>query len=162
MPLDAIEFRPIGLIHTPFKDLKDMPIQPAGARGVAGTIEIFPEFTAGLQDLGGFSHIMLLYHFHRAKQPALVITPYMDNKPHGIFATRMPPRPNPIGISVVRLVSIEGATLRIENIDVLDGTPILDIKPYVRNYDVHPCEHEGWLDGISQQAAVKRSDRNFD
>jgi tRNA-Thr(GGU) m(6)t(6)A37 methyltransferase TsaA len=156
--LEAIEFRPIGLIRTPFQDPANMPIQPAGAKGVQGTIELLPEFAEGIKDLEGFSHIILLYHFHRVKQSALTVTPYMDKMPHGVFATRMPGRPNPIGLSVVRLLSIEGDILRIENVDMLDATPLLDIKPYVADFDIHPCEREGWLTGNSQRVLHKRSD----
>lgn len=159
--MDAIKFRPIGLIHTPFTSPKDMPIQPAGAQGIPGTIELFPEYTAGIKDLDGFSHIILLYHFHMAQKSALVVMPFMDTKPHGVFATRMPGRPNPIGLSVVRLLGIEGNILRIENVDMLDGTPLLDIKPYVADYDIHPCDRQGWLSGTSHNVLTKRSDGRF-
>jgi tRNA-Thr(GGU) m(6)t(6)A37 methyltransferase TsaA len=159
--LDAIEFKPIGLIRTQFTSPKDMPIQPAGAQGIPGTIELFPEYAAGLKDLEGFSHVILLYHFNRVKQSALVVTPFMDDKPHGIFATRMPARPNPIGLSVVRLIGVEGNILHIENVDVLDSTPLLDIKPYVADYDIHPCDRQGWLSGTSHNVITRRSDGRF-
>ena len=108
-----------------------MPIQPASANSAAGTVEVFPEFVEGLNDLAGFSHLLLIYHFHRSRSVSLTVTPYLDTVPRGLFATRAPNRPNPIGISLVRLVRIEGRHLHVENIDVIDGTPLLDIKPHV-------------------------------
>ncbi|NQT17569.1 MAG: tRNA (N6-threonylcarbamoyladenosine(37)-N6)-methyltransferase TrmO, partial [Planctomycetes bacterium] len=118
-----IEFRPIGVIHTPFKSLEGMPIQPAGALSVRGDADVFPEYAEGLRDLNGFSHVMLLYHFHQAAAAKLLVTPFLDSKPHGVFATRAPTRPNPVGLSVVKLLSIAGHTLHVENVDILDGTP---------------------------------------
>ncbi|HEX3035200.1 MAG TPA: tRNA (N6-threonylcarbamoyladenosine(37)-N6)-methyltransferase TrmO, partial [Thermodesulfobacteriota bacterium] len=107
-----IEYQPIGVIHSPFTELEGMPIQPAGASGVKGTVEVFPDYKPGLKDLNGFSHIILLYHFHRSTGFKLRVTPFMDTKKRGVFATRAPKRPNPIGLSVVRLVSIEGTILQ--------------------------------------------------
>ena len=101
-----IGYRPIGVIRSPFTDIKGMPIQPPGASGIRGTVEVFPEFAEGLKDLEGFSHIILLYHFHRAQGAELVVTPFMDCQPNGVFATRAPKRPNPIGLSIVKLLSI--------------------------------------------------------
>ena len=122
----SIEYEPIGIIHTPFTDLEGMPIQPAGASGGKGTVEILPEYAEGLADLDGFSHIVLLYHFHRSTGFKLRVTPFLDDQPRGLFATRAPKRPNPIGLSVVKLVKVEGPVVRVENVDVLDGTPLLD------------------------------------
>lgn len=159
---DDISYQPIGIIHSPFCDIADMPIQPAGALGVAGTVEIRPELAAGLTDLEGFSHIILLYHLHRAGDAQLQVTPFLDARPHGVFATRAPRRPNPIGLSVVRLVAREGTRLHIENVDVLDGTPLLDIKPYVPEFDEHPAERVGWLEQARGAVRHRRSDRRFE
>jgi len=156
-----IEYSPIGVIRSPFGTIEGMPIQPAGASGVQGTIEVFPEFEQGLKDLDGFSHIILLYHFHRVEGYSLLVTPFMDTIQHGLFSTRAPKRPNPIGISVVRLVQISGLTLDIENVDILDGTPLLDIKPYVPQFDNHPANAIGWLENTNGKAKVARADGRF-
>lgn len=157
----SIEYRPIGLIHSPFEKPAGMPIQPAGAGGVSGTIEVFPEFAPGLKDLDGFSHIILLYHFHRSGTPELVVKPFLDSQLRGVFATRAPKRPNPIGISVVRLTKIVANIVYIENVDILDGTPLLDIKPYVPAFDHHPVERCGWLERTGQHAQQALSDERF-
>ena len=154
----TIAYRPIGVIHSPFKGVEHMPIQAAVATGVRGAIEILPEFAAGLEDLPGFSHIFLLYHFHVSGQVSLRVTPFVDARPHGVFATRAPNRPNPIGLSVVKLLRVAGTDLEIENVDIVDGTPLLDIKPYVPEFDVHPAERIGWL----QQAIGKLRDTKSD
>jgi len=156
-----ISYRPIGVIHSPFTDLEGMPIQPTGASGIRGTVEVFPEFAEGLKDLDGFSHITLLYHFHRVQGATLVVTPFMDSQPHGVFATRAPKRPNPIGLSIVRLLGIEQNILRIENVDILDGTPLLDIKPYVPEFDQPPADRVGWLGQAKGRVQSKRSDGRF-
>jgi tRNA-Thr(GGU) m(6)t(6)A37 methyltransferase TsaA len=156
-----IEYRPIGLIHSPFEKPAGMPIQPTGAGGICGTVEVFPEFAAGLKDLDGFSHIILLYHFHHSGAPELVVEPFLDSQPRGVFATRAPMRPNPIGISVVRLTKIVANILHIENVDILDGTPLLDIKPYVPAFDHHRVERFGWLERTSQHAQQTVSDERF-
>ena len=134
--MGKITYNPIGVIHSPFKDIKGMPIQPAGAKGIAGTIEIKPEYVDGLQDIEGFSHIILIYHFHLAKGYSLKVKPFLDENLRGVFATRAPRRPNHIGISVVKLVRVEDTILHIEDIDIVDGTPLLDIKPYVPEFDI--------------------------
>ncbi len=143
--MDAVIFQPIGMIHTPYTRLKGMPIQPAGAKGVKGTIEIESQYVEGLKDLSGFSHVFLLYHFHRSEGYSLVVTPFLDKHPHGVFATRAPKRPNAIGLSVVRLLGVSGCTLQIEDADILDGTPLLDIKPYVPEFDGRKEVQIGWL-----------------
>ena len=120
-----IEYTPIGIIHTPFSDIKGMPIQPAGAAGVKGTVAVFEKYQDGLKDLGGFSHIILLYIFHKSQGFDLRVVPFMDTEIRGLFATRAPRRPNAIGVSVVRLVGIEDGTLNVENVDMLNGTPLL-------------------------------------
>jgi tRNA-Thr(GGU) m(6)t(6)A37 methyltransferase TsaA len=156
-----IEYEPIGTIYSPFTKAEGMPIQPAGAEGVKGTAEIRPTYTPGLKDLAGFSHIVLLYHFHRVKEAKLVVTPFMDSRPRGIFATRAPKRPNPIGMSIVRLESVEGSTLHLENVDILDGTPLLDIKPYIPEIDRPEAERIGWLKNASGGFSDKKSDDRF-
>jgi tRNA-Thr(GGU) m(6)t(6)A37 methyltransferase TsaA len=157
-----IEFKSIGTIHTPFMDRQGMPIQPAGAQGISGTVELLPEYAAGVQDLRGFSHIILLYVFHHSNSCSLLVTPFMDSVPRGVFATRAPNRPNPIGLSVVRLVGVDVTKLHIEGIDVLNGTPLLDIKPYAPEFD-HPSGivRTGWLEKSKQQVSEKRSDDRF-
>ena len=156
-----ISYRPIGVIHSPFIDIEGMPIQPTGASGIQGTVEVFPEFAEGLKDLEGFSHIILLYHFHRVQEAKLIVTPFMDFQPRGVFATRAPKRPNPIGLSIVKLISIKQNSLHIENVDILDGTPLLDIKPYVPEFDQHRADRVGWLEQAKGKIQSKKSDRRF-
>ncbi len=156
-----IEYRPIGIIHSPFTQPEGMPIQPAGAVGIRGTVEIFEEFRAGLKDLQGFSHVILVYHLHRSEGFKLHVVPFLDSRPRGVFATRAPRRPNPIGISVVRLRRVRGGTMYIENLDILDGTPLLDVKPYVPDFDEPTQVRTGWLNRARHDAAVQRSDGRF-
>jgi tRNA-Thr(GGU) m(6)t(6)A37 methyltransferase TsaA len=156
-----IGYRPIGTIHSPFKEITGMPIQPTGAFKVRGSVEILPELAQGLQDLDGFSHIILLYHFHQVREFKLSVVPFMDSQPRGVFATRAPVRPNPIGLSIVRLLSVDRNILYIENVDVLDGTPVLDIKPYVPEFDHHPADRVGWLEQARDRVQSKRSDSRF-
>lgn len=158
---ETIVFRPIGVIRSPFTASEDMPIQPAGARGTEGSVFVYPEFSPGLKDIEGFSHLFLLYHFHQVKESRLEVTPFLDSRPHGVFATRAPVRPNPIGISVVRLVSRCENELRILNVDILDGTPLLDIKPYVPDFDVFAADSVGWLERSSEKVVEHRSDGRF-
>jgi tRNA-Thr(GGU) m(6)t(6)A37 methyltransferase TsaA len=159
--MSEIKYKAIGIIRSPFKAVEGMPIQPAGAHGVKGTVEVFAEYCAGLKDLEGFSHIILVYHFHLAEGYSLEARPFLDGEERGVFAMRGPARPNPIGISAVRLVEVEGCTLYIEDIDVIDGTPLLDIKPYVPDFDWRKVERVGWLSGKSRNVRQKRSDRRF-
>ena len=141
--------RPIGIIHSPFKDKVQMPIQAARSQSL-GQVQIYHEFVEGLQDLEGFSHIHLLYVFHASTSYALRVQPFLDDQTHGLFATRHPCRPNPIGLSVVRLLAVKGNTLEIKGVDVLDGTPLLDIKPYVPDFDVRLDTRSGWYDQRSR------------
>jgi tRNA-Thr(GGU) m(6)t(6)A37 methyltransferase TsaA len=156
-----IVFQPIGTIYSPFHDISDMPIQPGGAEGVHGRIEILPELVPALKDLEGFSHIILIYHFHRAGNYRSMVIPFLDDQPHGLFATRAPARPNPIGLSVVRLLHVEANQLHITNVDILDGTPLLDLKPYVPNFDQPEAARVGWLEETSGQARQMKSDNRF-
>ena len=157
-----VKYKIIGIIHTPFKNPKGTPIQPRGARGVEGVVEVFPEYVQGLKDIEGFSHIILVYHFHLVKQCKLLVKPYMDENEHGVFATRAPSRPNPIGISVVRLVGIKGNKLYVKDVDIIDGTPLLDIKPYVPAFDTPVGEVRiGWLKTKIHKLSTARDDGRF-
>ena len=135
--------KPIGVIHSPFADKSQTPIQPSRSQA-AGQVEVYPEFAEGLQDVEGFSHIILLYVFHCSSGYTLRVKPFLDDQPHGLFATRYPCRPNPIGLSVVRLLARRNNVLEIEGVDVLDGTPLLDIKPYVPEFDARADVQTGW------------------
>ncbi len=156
-----MQLTPIGIIHTPFKQLTDMPIQPSGAKGVKGKIELRPEFIAGLQDLAGFSHIYVLYHFHQTTETRLTVTPFLDHQPRGLFATRAPTRPNPIGLSVLALEKVHDNILEVANVDMLEGTPLLDIKPYVPEFDQPEEVRTGWLENAGEKSRQARSDRRF-
>ncbi len=156
-----LEYTPIGVIHSPHTRLEGMPIQPSGAAGIKGTVEVFQEYEPGLKDLDGFSHLFLLYHFHRNSGFSLEVTPFLDTEKRGVFATRAPKRPNSIGLSVVRLTGVEGRILQIEDVDILDGTPLLDIKPYVPAFDVRQSVRTGWIEASSDRVSSHRSDKRF-
>jgi tRNA-Thr(GGU) m(6)t(6)A37 methyltransferase TsaA len=156
-----MEMKPIGTIHTPFTDPAGMPIQPTGACGVKGTVEVWDEYRAGLKDLDGFSHIILLYHFHRSEGFKLHVIPFMDSEPRGVFATRAPKRPNSIGLSIVQLARIENGILHIQNVDILDGTPLFDIKPYVPAFDPQVDVRTGWLDCVGKTVSKRKADTRF-
>ncbi len=156
-----ITYEPIGIIHSPFTQLSDMPIQPTSESSAPGHLEIYPEFIEGLQDLGGFSHIYLLYHLHQARQARLSVVPFLDTKARGIFATRAPSRPNPIGLSLVKLVHVENARVYVEQLDVLNGTPLLDLKPFIPAFENGEDIRTGWLEEIQKNVAKKRSDNRF-
>ena len=143
--MSEIVFKPIGIIHSPFAQPQGAPIQPPAAANVPGRVVIFPEFHEGLLDLEGFSHLFLIYHFHLSNKYTLKVKPFLDDSQRGVFATRAPARPNPIGLSVVRLDRIEGNRLFILDVDIVDGTPLLDIKPYVPAFDVRAGAKSGWL-----------------
>jgi tRNA-Thr(GGU) m(6)t(6)A37 methyltransferase TsaA len=153
--MSEIILKPIGIIHTPFKEAAGTPIQPGRSDGARGEIEIYSEFVTGLTDLDGFSHITLLFHFHLSKGYELMVTPYLDDKKRGLFATRAPRRPNQIGISVVKLDKIASNILHVINVDMIDGTPLLDIKPYIRDFDSAEDFRIGWL-----KDKVNRKDRD--
>jgi tRNA-Thr(GGU) m(6)t(6)A37 methyltransferase TsaA len=159
--MKRIQYKPIGIIRSPFKDTKGMPIQTTGAKGVRGKVVIEPEYVDGLRDIEGFSHIILIYHFHLSKGFSLVVKPFMDDRLHGVFATRAPRRPNSIGFSVVRLIRMEGWTLHIEDVDIVDGTPLLDIKPFVPKFDVVKVERIGWLSKRAGKAGKVKADGRF-
>ena len=156
-----LNIEPIGIIHSPHSTIEDMPIQPKGAAGVIGYVLVDEEYKNGLQDLEGFSHIYLLYSFHKAARTELLVTPFMDTETRGVFATRSPLRPNHIGLSIVRLKKIEGTRVVVEGIDILDGTPLLDIKPYMKKFDAVPECTSGWLQASEEEICKKRSDTRF-
>lgn len=134
----------IGTLHTPYKTKQDCPIQPLYTSGVSGRVEVMDEFAEGLKDIESFSHIYLLYQFDRAGEVELVRPTFLDDTPRGIFASRHPCRPNGIGMSIVKLIRREGNVLIVEGLDMLDGTPLLDIKPYMPKFDAFPSASEGW------------------
>ncbi|GKT10839.1 tRNA (N6-threonylcarbamoyladenosine(37)-N6)-methyltransferase TrmO [Desulforhabdus sp. TSK] len=156
-----IDYEPIGTIHSPFKEIAGMPIQPVGARGVVGYIELLPHLQAGLKDLEGFSHIFVLYHFHGASGFSLLVKPFLDKTERGVFSTRAPKRPNAIGLSVLKLLRVEGNTLHVENVDILDGTPLLDIKPYIPKFDVWQVDRTGWFGEKAENAETQKADERF-
>jgi tRNA-Thr(GGU) m(6)t(6)A37 methyltransferase TsaA len=159
--MDSVQYQPIGIIHSPFDKPEGTPIQPAGARGAEGTVDVFPEFADGLMDIEGFSHIILVYHFHLSKKTSLRVRPYLDSLLRGVFATRSPSRPNPIGISVVRLNRVEGTILHVRDIDIVNGTPLLDIKPYVPKFDLIETVRIGWLEGLIKKVPAVKDDGRF-
>ncbi len=159
--MTKIDFRYIGIIHSPYQSAHGTPIQPISGKDTEGSVEIFPEYVDGLKDLEGFSHIILIYYFHKAGKYASEVKPYMDDKMHGVFATRAPARPNPIGISVVRLLGIEKNIVRIAGLDAIDGTPVLDIKPYVPEFDHREDIEIGWLKDKIQKLDKTSDDGRF-
>ena len=159
--MNEIKYIQIGIIHSPFKEPKGTPIQPRAAQGIDGTVEVFQEYTEGLKDIDGFSHVILVYHFHLSKESSLKVKPFMDDQTHGVFSTRAPNRPNPIGISVVQLVKIEGNILQVKDLDIVDGTPLLDIKPYVPEFDIRDAKKKGWLEKNVSKLSTSRDDGRF-
>ena len=157
---DEFKIEPIGVIETPFSQPAGTPIQPSRAGGTRGRVHIEPRFQAGLQDLAGFERIWLIYWLHKAPPSNLLVTPFLDQQQRGVFATRSPARPAPIGISAVRLLAIQNGTLEVGDIDIVDGTPLLDIKPYVPEFDCHPASKAGWFDLSDSQSCL--ADDRFD
>jgi len=159
--LIKIEYTPIGIIHTPYKTPAGTPIQPTGAGGVEAKVEVFSEYADGLTDLKGFSHIILLYLFHLSKEFKLKVKPFLDDQLRGLFATRAPARPNPLGMSVVRLVRIDDTVLYIKDIDVVDQTPLLDIKPYIPAFDIRKVDATGWMGEKVKKLNKTKDDGRF-
>lgn len=157
-----VSFSIIGHIRSPFHQTEGMPIQPSGAKDVQGTVEVNTLYADGLADIEQFSHITLIYLFHRSEGFELRVRPFMDDSTHGVFATRAPRRPNPVGISTVALLKRNRNILLIKGVDVLDGTPLLDIKPYVPEFDVFQVSSVGWLEKKQQQAKTRKADNRFD
>ncbi len=156
----TITYEPIGVIRTCHTDPGKTPIQPVYAKGCEGRVEVLPEFAAGLRDVEGLSHIYLLYHMNQAEHPRLTVKPFLQDVERGVFATRAPCRPNPIGLSVVRLVRRDGNVLHLDGVDVLDGTPLLDIKPYTPRFDCIQTAQNGWQDEVDEETARRRGSRS--
>ena len=154
-----LELKPIGIIHSPHREANGTPIQPRWAEHVEGTVGVFAEFAAGLRNLDGFDRVWLIYWFDQARAPQLQVIPYRDSQPRGVFSTRAPCRPNPIGLSVVKLVRREGNVLHLDGVDVLDGTPLLDIKPYTAKFDKIETARNGWQDEVDEGTAQRRGRR---
>jgi len=155
-----LKLDPIGVIETPFREPAGTPIQPSRARGARGEVHIDSRFQTGLKDLEGFERVWLVYWFHKAQGPSLLVTPFLDKQQRGVFATRAPARPSPIGMSVVRLLAVHGGILDVEDVDVIDGTPLLDIKPYIPEFDCHPDSKAGWFDESDSRRRL--ADDRFD
>ena len=156
-----MELTAIGVIRTPYKELTDMPIQPKGAKAVVGRAELNPELKEGLQDLDGFSHVYLIYQFHKAERTDLKVVPFMDTVERGVYSTRSPLRPNHIGISIVEITGVEDNIVHLKGVDVLDNTPLLDIKPYIDAFDSVENSRSGWMTKSREEVAGKRSDDRF-
>ena len=159
--MNIIQYCPIGIINTPYKSPAGTPIQPPASKGVEADVEVFEKYAEGLTDLGEFSHIYLIYHFHLSRKFSLKVKPFLDNEYHGLFATRAPSRPNSIGLSIVRLTGIKENILHVKNIDILDGTPLLDIKPYVPGFDIRKVSKIGWMDKKIKNLAEVQDDGRF-
>lgn len=153
-------YQPIGIIHSEHTDPAKSPIQPCYAEGAMGKVEVFPEYAEGLNDLEGYSHIYLLYHCHRANPAPLMVKPFIQNVKRGLFSTRVPGRPNPIGMSIVRLLERQNNILVIEGVDVLDGTPLLDIKPYSHRIDCVQNTVDGWQGEVDDEIAYAIGSRH--
>ena len=143
--MKKITYRPVGIIHTKFSEKKNTPIQGIFTKDAKGKVEVFPEYAAGLKDIDGFSHLILIYHYHLAKGYSLITMPFLEDELHGIFSIRHFKRPNPIGFSVVKLDQVKGNILEISEVDIIDRTPLLDIKPFVPFFDNRPGAKSGWL-----------------
>jgi tRNA-Thr(GGU) m(6)t(6)A37 methyltransferase TsaA len=159
--MSEIVYQPIGIVHSPFKKPEGTPIQPAADKDTEAVIEIFSEYVEGLKGLGSFSHLYILFHLHLAEVNSLLVVPFLDTKLHGVFATRSPARPNKIGLSVVFLEKITGNNLYVRNIDILDGSPVLDIKPYISQFDVFQTSKNGWFGDHIQKLEMQKDDGRF-
>ena len=160
--MNPVKYEPIGIIHSPFTDRIGIPRQAAGAPEITAKIEIFDEYIDGLSDLDGFSHIVVIFHLHLVQKSSLKAFPPWDHREHGVFATRSPHRPNPIGVSVVRLENIDRNILNISGVDMADGTPVLDIKPYIPQFDIRKVEKIGWLEKNVHKLPSSKDDGRFD
>ena len=156
-----IACKPIGIIHSEHTIAEKTPIQPVYAKGCKGQVEVFSEYAAGLRDLEDFSHIYLIYQFHQSPQVQLIVKPFLQDVERGVFATRAPCRPNAIGLSVVALIKIENNILCIDGVDILDGTPLLDIKPYTAKFDLYDVQKSGWQDKVGELTAQRRGKRGY-
>ena len=159
--MSEVVYKPIGVVHSPFKVPQDVPIQSVAAEGVMGIVEVAREYVDGLRDVDGFSHLILIYHCHLAQDYSLLVRPFLDERLHGVFSTRAPSRPNPVGVSVVRLTRMEKNILYIQDVDIIDGTPLLDIKPFVPEFDQRKAERIGWLTKNIDKLHSGRDDGRF-
>jgi tRNA-Thr(GGU) m(6)t(6)A37 methyltransferase TsaA len=159
--MQTITYHSIGVIHSPLKTPAGAPLQSVSGGRLKGTVQVFPRYVPGLKDLAGFSHVILISHLHLSGRPSLTVRPYLDNVEHGVFATRAPARPNPIGISIVKLRKIRGGTIFIQGLDLVDGTPILDLKPYVPQVDTRKAKKIGWLTQNISKLRQTKSDARF-
>ena len=159
--IESVTFQTLGIIHTPFSEPQGTPISSTAGCGVKGTIEIFKQYAEGLKDIEGFSHLNLIYYMHRVQKDGLVGIPFMDDKPHGVFAMRSPLRPNHIGISIVKLLAVRGNILEIEDLDILDGTPLLDIKPFLPDVDSRTECRIGWFTSNIHKMSSTRDDGRY-
>jgi tRNA-Thr(GGU) m(6)t(6)A37 methyltransferase TsaA len=157
----VITYKSIGIIHSEHTVQEETPIQPIYAKGCKGRVEIFPEYEEGLRDLDGFSHIYLIYHLHQVKTVKLIVKPFLQDVERGVFSTRAPGRPNPIGLSIVELERREGNILHLDGVDILDGTPLLDIKPYTEKFDRVETRCNGWQDEVDEETARRRGRRGY-
>jgi tRNA (adenine37-N6)-methyltransferase len=160
--LQQVTYRPVGIVRSSFTRLEGMPLQSVAGPETVAHVEVRADLQRGLRDLDGFSHVHLITHLHRGAPGELEVVPFLGDQVRGIFATRSPRHPNPIGISVVRLISIENCILEISGVDLLDGTPVLDIKPYVPTFDSIAAERTGWLEEAAMRVYHVRADRHFD
>lgn len=158
--MEKICYKPIGIVHSKFKDSTEVPIQPVFSKD-EGVIEVYPEFLDGLKDVGGFSHIYLIYHLHLSKGFSLKVIPFLDNVERGVFSTRAPKRPNNIGLSILEIKKIEGNKIHVLGIDIIDKTPVLDIKPYVSLFDSKSDTKDGWFSGKELGNKTYLSDNRF-
>ena len=144
--MKPITMNPIGVVHSPYRGLQNMPVQGIFKPEVTAWVELKEEYGNGLKDLDGFSHAILIYYFHKSRQEFIQGSPFLEDERHGIFAIRSPYRPNHLGLSVVRIIAVDKYKLHFSDVDVLDQTPVLDIKPYVKYFDVRDNVVSGWLD----------------
>jgi len=160
--MSEIKYTPIGIIHSPFRKPKGVPVQAAAAKDANGTIEVFPEYQEGLKDLEGFSYIILLCHLHLSGEQHMMVTPFLDEKKRGVFATRAPRRPNSIGLSVVKVRKVEGNIIHVAGLDIIEGTPLLDIKPYIPQFDNRENARIGWLEANIDKLPITKDDGRFE
>jgi len=161
MKSSRIIYNPIGIIYSEHTIAEKTPIQSVYARGCKGRVEVFSEFAEGLRDLEGFSHIYLIYHFNRTDQVKLIVKPFLQDMDRGIFSTRAPYRPNAIGLSIVDVIGRENNILHVDGLDILDETPLLDIKPYTAKFDLHQVRKNGWQDEVDEHTAQRRGKRGY-
>ncbi len=159
--MNEVRYKPIGTMHSPFVKPQNVPIQSVASKGIKGSIEVAREYVEGLKDLEGFSHIILIYHFHLSSHYSLAVKPYLDENLHGVFSTRAPARPNPIGISIVSLIKIEDNIMHIQDLDIIDGTPLLDIKPHIPKFDNRKTTKIGWLKDNVKNLSATQDDNRF-